>query len=110
MSVEPDKKLTNQPNLLGEIQMKATLTIKDLSANKELDRKAMCAVRGGSSDQGIANQQFNGQAALVNSSIADGSKFCGPTNIQADTDVHQDAENYSYNDNFKALSLFGGLV
>lgn len=28
--------------------MKATLMIKDLSVSKELDRKALCAVRGGS--------------------------------------------------------------
>jgi hypothetical protein len=85
--------------------MKSTLTIKDLSVNKELDRKAMCAVRGGNSDQGIALKQMNVQGAVVNSSIGNGSEFYGPTNIQADTTVHQDAYNYSDNYNFKGMEM-----
>jgi hypothetical protein len=83
--------------------MKSTLTIKDLSVSKELDRKAMSAVRGGYSDQAIAVDQKNFQTALVGMNIANGSVLGGPTNIQADSVVHQDADNYSYNDNYKAL-------
>jgi hypothetical protein len=85
--------------------MKSTLTIKDLSVNKELDRKAMCAVRGGNSDQAIALKQMNVQGVVVNKSIGSGSEFYGPTNIQADTDVHQDAYNYSDNYNFKGMEM-----
>jgi hypothetical protein len=106
MSVEPNEKLTNQPDPLGEIEMTSTLTIKDLSVSKELDRKAMCAVRGGQDNQGIAEAQNNFQAAFVNSSVANGSTFGGPTIIMADTVVDQKAENYSDNDNYKALDLF----
>jgi hypothetical protein len=89
--------------------MKSTLTIKDLSVSKELDRKAMSAVRGGYSDQGIAEGQSNAQLALVHMNIGNGSHLYGPSNIQADSVVHQDADNYSDNYNFKALSLFEGL-
>jgi hypothetical protein len=86
--------------------MKSTLTIKDLCANKELDRKAMSAVRGGYSDQATAVDQKNLQAAFVNMNIANDSTFYGPTIIMADSVVHQDADNYSDNYNNKALSLF----
>jgi hypothetical protein len=106
MSVEPNEKLTNQPNLLGAFEMKATLSIKDLSVSKELDRKAMSAMRGGQGNQGIAEAQNNLQAAFVNSNVANGSIFGGPTIIMADTVVDQKAENYSDNDNYKALELF----
>ena len=41
--------------------MKSTLMIKDLSVNKELDRKALCAVRGGSN---FAIVGGNSQAVL----------------------------------------------
>jgi hypothetical protein len=85
--------------------MKSTLTIKDLCASKELDRKAMSAVRGGTDDQAIAGSQSNSQLAVVNKSVGNGSEFYGPTNIQADTTVHQDAYNYSDNYNFKGLEL-----
>lgn len=39
-----------------------TLTIQDLSAAKELDRKAMSAVRGGVNDQALRVSQTREQA------------------------------------------------
>jgi hypothetical protein len=90
--------------------MKFTLTIKDLCASKELDRKAMSAVRGGLDNQAIAGQQGNEQAALVNQRIGDGSMFFSPTNIQADSNVRQDAYNYSDNYNYKAFGRLPDLM
>jgi hypothetical protein len=83
--------------------MKSTLTIKELSANKELDRKEMCAVRGGQSDQANGTSQSNVLAAFAPVSVANGSKFMGsgPTTIQVHSDVDQTASNYSDSYNYK---------
>jgi hypothetical protein len=85
--------------------MKATLTIKDLSVSKQLDRKAMSAVCGGYSDQAIALDQSNAQLASVDMNIANGTKSYGPTNIQTGSVVDQDADNYSDNYNFKGFGF-----
>jgi hypothetical protein len=83
--------------------MKSTLTIKDLSANKELGRKEMSAVRGGESDQANGTSQSNVLAAFAPVSVANGSKFMGsgPTTIQVHSDVDQTASNYSDSYNYK---------
>ena len=86
--------------------MKSTLMIKDLSVSKELDRKAMSAVCGGERDQGIANNQVNGQALNLGNSVGNGSIFAGPTTIQSDLVVNQTASNYAYNSNEKGFGLF----
>jgi hypothetical protein len=85
--------------------MKSTLTIKDLSVSKQLDRKAMSAVRGGYDNQAIALRQSNAQLALVNMNVANGAKVYGPSNIQTGSVVDQDADNYSDNYNFKSLGF-----
>ena len=85
--------------------MKSTLMIKDLSASKELDRKAMSAVCGGVADQGIANNQANGQALNLGNSVGNGSIFAGPTTIQSDLVVNQTASNDAYNYNYKSLGF-----
>jgi hypothetical protein len=91
--------------------MKSILTIKDLSANKELDRKAMCAVRGGEGDQANGTNQSNVLAAFAPVKVANGSKFMGsgPTTIQVRSDVDQTADNYSYSDNYKSAFGFFGI-
>jgi hypothetical protein len=88
--------------------MKA-LTIKDLAAHKELDRKAMSAVRGGVGDQAIAKELSNSQLGLVQMNIGNGSKFNGPTTIQSDSDFSQSATNTSDAKNKKFAEVFGLL-
>jgi hypothetical protein len=89
--------------------MKSTLTIKDLSTDKELDRKAMSAVYGGEGDQANGTNQSNVLAASAPVSVANGSKFCGtgPTTIQVHSDVDQTASNYSDSYNYKDVFGFG---
>jgi hypothetical protein len=87
--------------------MKSTLTIKDLAANKDLDRKAMSAVRGGQGDQAIAEQLRNAQAGGVNMNVGNGSLFNGPTTVQSDSKFNQDATNDSYSKNFKSFYGMG---
>jgi hypothetical protein len=84
--------------------MKSTLTIKDLSANKELDRKEMSAVRGGESDQANGTNQGNFMSAFAPVSVANGAQFMGsgPVIIQVDSDVDQTASNYSTSSNNKS--------
>jgi hypothetical protein len=109
MSIEPDENSSpTNPNPLGELPMKA-LTIKDLAASKELDRKAMSAVRGGFGDQAIAKELSNAQLGLVEMNIGNGSKFNGPTIIQADSDFSQSATNTSDAKNKKFATVFGFL-
>jgi hypothetical protein len=72
--------------------MKTTLTISDLSASKELDCKAMSAVRGGNADQANVG---NGLVVGANS----------PVIIQSDNTFSQDAHNSSTATNDKAFSL-----
>jgi hypothetical protein len=84
--------------------MKSTLTIKDLCANKELDRKEMSAVRGGEGNQANGTNQGNFMSAFAPVSVADGAKFMGsgPVIIQVDSDVDQTASNYSTSSNNKS--------
>jgi hypothetical protein len=87
--------------------MKA-LTIKDLAANKELDRKEMSAVRGGFGDQAIAEALSNKQLGLVGLNVGNGSKFDGPTIIQSDSVFNQTGTNDSSSTN-KKFALLGLL-
>ena len=66
----------------------ATLTIKDLTASKELDGKAMAAVAGGMGSE---------LAALV----------LGYTSVATSFPVHNDAENLSYQSNEVGSFNFG---
>ena len=86
-----------------------TLMIQDLSANIELDRKAMTAVRGGADDQAIGASQVNGQSMVAAANIGNGSFFGGPTNIQSDNTFTQSASNSNSATNVDALALFGRL-
>jgi len=53
--------------------MKSTLTISDLSASKELDGKAMSAVRGGTADQANGTSQMNVQNMAALANVGNGS-------------------------------------
>ncbi|MBA2962075.1 MULTISPECIES: hypothetical protein [Ramlibacter] len=87
-----------------------TLHITDLSTSKELDGKAMAAVRGGADDQAIGTSQMNLQSMLAASNVGNGSGFFGgPANIQSDNTFHQDATNTNTSTNVDALLAGMGL-
>jgi len=82
-----------------------TLKIKDLSASHELDRQAMCAVRGGLGDQANGTSQTNVQNMVAAANIGNGSIYGGPATIQSDNTFTQTATNYSDALNFKGFSI-----
>jgi hypothetical protein len=86
-----------------------TLSITDLSASKELDRKAMTAVYGGEDNQAIGTSQANVQTMVAAANVGNGSLFAGPANIQSDNTFKQDAHNYSTATNVDAFLAFGRL-
>jgi hypothetical protein len=79
-----------------------TVLIKDLSLDKELDRKEMSAVRGGLANQANGTNQMNTQALFAPVSVGNGSYFGGgPVNIQVDSSPTQSATNTSTSSNFQ---------
>ncbi len=86
-----------------------TLHITDLSISKELDGKAMSAVRGGADDQAIGTSQSNVQGMAAVANIGNGSIFGGPTNIQSDNTFTQTASNSNTATNVDALLVLGRL-
>jgi hypothetical protein len=96
---------TQPTQRLRKSEMKSTLTIKDLSLDKELSDKAMCAVRGGINNQANATQQSNTMALFAPVSVGNGSIFGGPAIIQVDSNPTQSASNYSSssNESFKGF-------
>jgi hypothetical protein len=81
-----------------------TVLIKDLSLDKELDRKEMSAVRGGLANQANGTNQVNNQSLFAPVSVANGSCFgsgfgSGPVNIQVDSYPTQTASNDSTSTN-----------
>ena len=86
-----------------------TLHISDLSINKELDGKAMTAVRGGADDQAVGTSQSNVQGMVAVANVGNGSIFGGPSNIQSDNTFHQDASNSNTATNVDAFLLLGRL-
>jgi len=85
------------------------LHISDLSISKELDAKAMTAVRGGSDDQAIGTSQSNVQGMVAAANVGNGSIFWGPANLQSDNTFHQDASNSNTATNVDAFVLLGRL-
>ncbi len=86
------------------------LHISDLSISKELDGKAMAAVRGGVDDQAIGTSQSNVQGMLAVANIGNGSLFAGgPTTIQSDNTFTQTASNSNSATNVDAFLVFGRL-
>ena len=86
--------------------MPSTLKISDLSASKELDGKAMSAVRGGADDQAIGTSQLNLQSMLAAANVGNGLVVGAnsPVIIQSDNTFSQDARNDNYVSN-KSLLL-----
>jgi hypothetical protein len=89
--------------------MKSTLTIKDLAATKELDQKAMSAVRGGLGDQANSTAQGNFMATFAPVNVGNGSYVSGPATFQVDSNPTQTATNDNTSTNFKSLDI-GGLI
>jgi dihydroxyacetone kinase DhaKLM complex PTS-EIIA-like component DhaM len=83
--------------------------ISDLSISKELDGKAMTAVRGGNDDQAIGTSQSNVQAMVAAANIGNASLFGGPANIQSDNTFTQTASNSNTATNVDAFALIGRL-
>jgi hypothetical protein len=87
------------------------LNISDLPVGKELDRKAMAAVRGGADDQAIGTSQTNLQAMMAAANVGNGMKVGAnsPVIIQSDNTFSQDADNDNHASNKSLLlaALFG---
>ena len=86
-----------------------SLHISDLSINKELDGKAMTAVRGGVDDQAIGTSQSNVQGMVAAANVGNGSLFAGPATIQSDNTFTQTASNSNTATNVDAFLLLGRL-
>ena len=71
------------------------LHISDLSISKDLDGKAMAAVRGGLDDQAIGTSQVNLQNMLAAANVGNGMVVGAnsPVIIQSDNTFSQDADN-----------------
>jgi hypothetical protein len=85
------------------------LHISDLSVGRELDGKAMTAVRGGADDQAIGTSQSNAQNMTAAANVGNGSIFNGPTIIQSDNAFTQSASNSNSATNVDAFLLLGRL-
>ena len=87
--------------------MTSTLTISDLSTNKELDRAAMSAVRGGNANQANGTSQLNLQNMLAAANVGNGLVVGAnsPVIIQSDNTFSQDAHNSSTATNDKSFDL-----
>ena len=88
-----------------------SLDISDLSVSKELDRKAMSAVRGGTDDQAIGTSEMNLQGMLAAANVGNGLVVGAnsPVIIQSDNTFSQDADNDNHASNKSLLlaALFG---
>jgi hypothetical protein len=89
-----------------------TLHISDLSTSKELDGKAMAAVRGGADDQAVGTSQMNLQSMLAAANVGNGMVVGAnsPVIIQSDNTFSQDADNDNKSSNKELFlaALFGG--
>ena len=72
-----------------------SLHISDLSVSKELDGKAMAAVRGGQDNQAIGTSQLNLQSMMAAANVGNGMVVGAnsPVIIQSDNTFSQDADN-----------------
>ena len=88
-----------------------SLHISDLSLDKDLDARALAAVRGGLDDQAIGTSQTNLQAMMAAANVGNGMLVGAnsPVIIQSDNTFSQDASNSNYVSNKSLLlaALFG---
>ena len=82
--------------------MKSTLMIKDLSVNKELDRLAMSAVRGGKQDTQVINQGMDASVTVGPTAFLNG----GPASITVNSNPAQYASNYNSNDKYSGFGYW----
>ena len=91
--------------------MTSSLTIKNLPASVELDRKAMKALRGGADNQAVGTSQLNLQAMMAAANVGNGMVVGAnsPVIIQSDNTFSQDADNSNRTSNKSLLlaALFG---
>jgi len=87
--------------------MPSTLTISDLPTSKELDARAMSAVRGGNANQANGTSQLNLQSMLAAANVGNGLVVGAnsPVIIQSDNTFSQDAHNSSTSTNGKSFDL-----
>ena len=91
--------------------MTSTLTIKDLSLDKQLAAKEMSAVRGGIGDQANATGQSNLLAMIAPVSVGNGSSFSGgPVIFQVDSNPTHTATNDNTSTNTKSLDWLAGYL
>lgn len=91
--------------------MKTTLMIKDLDTAKELDRKAMSAVRGGNGNQANATQQANFAKMIAPVAVGNNSDILGgPVNFQVDSNPTQTLSNTSTSSNDKGIDWLAGFL
>ena len=87
--------------------MKSTLIIKDLSFDKQLDRTAMSAVRGGLGNQANATGQSNSLEMFAPVSVGNGSNFSGgPVIFQVDSNPTQTATNSNTASNYDGMQWY----
>ena len=88
-----------------------SLHISDLSVSKELDRKAMSAVHGGTDDQATGTSLMNLQGMMAAANVGNGLVVGAnsPVIIQSDNTFSQDADNDNHASNKSLLlaALFG---
>ena len=84
-----------------------TLTLQDLSASVDLDRKAMAAVHGGADDQAIGTSQSNAQGMAAAANLGNASLFAGPATLQSDNTFRQGGCNVNTAFNIDALLVLG---
>lgn len=84
-----------------------TLSIRDLPLSRELDVKALAAVRGGNADQANGTSQLNLQSMLAAANVGNGLVVGhnSPVIIQSDNTFTQDAHNTNTAYNSKSLDL-----
>ena len=89
-----------------------SLHISDLSVSKELDRKAMAAVRGGQDNEAIGTSQLNFQSMLAAANVGNGMVVGAnsPVIIQSDNTFTQTASNSNTATNVDAFALLGRLA
>jgi hypothetical protein len=87
-SCEPNEKLANQPNPLGDFIM---LTLKDLPQAQELDSRAMSAVSGGHRGHAYAYGKYENSGVMVKGDVSGVIQNGGSGNV---------AINDSFNDAF----------
>jgi hypothetical protein len=94
-----------------ENTMQTCLKIQDLTPVRDIDRKAMSAIVGGTGDEANALRQSNFMALFAPVSVGNGSNFGGgPVIFQVESNPLQVASNVSESSNSKSAAIFGKIA